>query len=401
MELERIKELYTEFKSYVPNMIEYFENCYEGQESIYPSVEKWVEKVRNTSGTAYNEFRKTLEFSSNNPNFWDAYFYLMIKSESYLYEFADLGLTDLKNFIKDNYSECLNPRAIKGLSVIFSKRRKILNLVYLQEYSGKNRSKETLKKEDKFVSDRDIYYLNPLIDDLWKTHGYDKLDLSSLVGTRLINIRGTNGSGKTTMMKRVIAELNKKEEPVWDEFTTEEITTYHKVYTRKIQVWNKQKFIVMGIYNEKQTGGVDNYDTPWQVMYALFLFCKKYKGYTILFEGVRISTDYKYWWRMFTLLLSVGVRTDIVGLIPSDVQWAVNNVIERRKDKGLWELRHPEDIANNNYDILRGLLMFLSEGFNPFIIKGDQMKSIDDTFELLRSFINFEIGNTGGHHEAR
>jgi hypothetical protein len=94
------------------------------------------------------------------------------------------------------------------------------------------------------------------------------------------------------------------------------------------------------------------------------------------------------------MLLNVGVRTDIVGLMPSDVQWAVNNVIERRKNKGLWELRHPEDIANNNYEILRGLLMFLSEGFNPYIIKGDKMASIDETFELLRSFINLEMVET-------
>jgi hypothetical protein len=94
------------------------------------------------------------------------------------------------------------------------------------------------------------------------------------------------------------------------------------------------------------------------------------------------------------MLLRVGVRTDIVGLVPSNVQWAVNNVIERRKNKGLWELRHPEDIANNNYDILRGLLMFASEGFIPFIIKGDKMSSIDETFEALRSFINLEFVKT-------
>jgi hypothetical protein len=393
MEDKRMKELYEEFKSYVPNMVEYLEHCYKGQEELFPSVTKWIEKVLNVNNTSRSKLLLPLGLNEKYI-FWDSYFYLILKSESYLYEFADLGLTDLKNFIKENYSECLTSKAFKGLSSIFRKRREILDIVFLQEYSGKNRSRETLKKEDKFISDREIYYLNPLIDDLWDTHGYGALNSNSLVGTRLINIRGTNGSGKTTMVKRIIAELNKHEEPVWDEFTTEEITTYHKVYTRKIQVWNKQKFIVMGIYNEKQTGGVDNYDTPWQVMYALFHFCKKYKGYTILFEGVRISTDYKYWWKVFSMLLNVGVRTDIVGLMPSDVQWAVNNVIERRKNKGLWELRHPEDIANNNYEILRGLLMFLSEGFNPYIIKGDKMASIDETFELLRSFINLEMVET-------
>ena len=394
MEKERLQELYIEFKSYVPNMKEYLSKCYNGQEELYPLVTKWVDKVLGVTALKYNKLLEGIRSEDEGSVFWDSYFYLIIKSESYLYEFADYGLTDIKKFIKGNYSECLTPKAVKGISMIFTHRRNILDPIFLQEYSGKNRARETLKKEDRFIKEKPLYYLNPLIDDLWKLHGYDKMTNDSLVGTRIINIRGTNGSGKTTMVKRIIKELNKKEEPVWDEFRTEEITTYHKEYTRKIQVWTKQKFIVMGIYNDKQTGGVDNYDTPWQVMYALFLFVKKYKGYTIIFEGVRISNDYKYWWKMFSMLLNVGVRTDIVGLIPSDVQWALDNVIERRKNKGLWELRNGDDIKNNNYDILRGLLLFLSEGFNPFIVKSNEMNGVEDTFEVLRSFINLELMDT-------
>ena len=388
---DRIKQLYEEYQGHVPTMVDFFRRTYTGIEDFYPSVSKWVNKVNTYPSKKVDDFFIQNFGSVVESRFYDTYFYLIVKSESYLFEFADLAFTDIKNFIKENYKEVLTKEGFKGLSTLFRVRKEVLPIEFLQEYSGKNRGRETLKKEDRFIKEKDIYYLNPLIDDLWKTHGYDNLEFGSLVGTRVINIRGTNGSGKTTMVKRLIAELNKKEQSVWDEFRTMEITTYHKEYTRKIEVWHKQKFIVMGIYNEKQTGGVDNYDTPWQVMYALFLFCKKYKGYTILFEGVRISTDYKYWHKVFSMLTSVGVKVDIVGLIPSDVNWAVNNVIERRKNKGLWELRHPEDIANNNYDILRGLLLFLSEGFNPFVIQSDKMVDEGETFEILKIFINMEL----------
>lgn len=377
-----ILKLYKEYKEYLENISEFFKRAYEKE--YYPSVDEFIVKINNIKEDKVVSF-----FKENNlellTDWYNKYFYALIKGEAYWYEFADLHLKDIKAIIKSHYSFCLNADAIKYFRNLFETRYKTIPIECLQEYNGKNRSRETIKKEGKFISDKEVYYLNPLIDNLYNQFEYDKID--TLMGTKIINIRGTNGSGKTTMVKNLIKEFNKVEESVWDEFTTEEITTYHKVYTRKAQIWHNQKVLVMGIYNDKQTGGVDNYDTPWQIMYGLFYFCKKYPGYTIIFEGIRVSTNYVYWYKMFNILRNKGVLIKLVGLLPKNLDWAVNNVKERRKDKNIWDLRHAEDIATNNYDIFRGLMLYLSQGFISCIICPDEVKSIADEVELIKAMI--------------
>ena len=377
-----IVKLYKEYKEYLENISEFFKRAYEKE--YYPSVDEFIVKINNIKEDKVVSF-----FKENNlellTDWYNKYFYALIKGEAYWYEFANLHLKDIKAIIKSHYSFCLNADAIKYFRNLFETRYKTIPIECLQEYNGKNRSRDTVKKEGKFISDKEVYYLNPLIDDLYNQFEYDKID--TLMGTKIINIRGTNGSGKTTMVKNLIKEFNKVEESVWDEFTTEEITTYHKVYTRKAQIWHNQKVLVMGIYNDKQTGGVDNYDTPWQIMYGLFYFCKKYPGYTIIFEGIRVSTNYVYWYKMFNILRNKGVLIKLVGLLPKNLDWAVNNVKERRKDKNIWDLRHAEDIATNNYDIFRGLMLYLSQGFISCIICPDEVKSIADEVELIKAMI--------------
>lgn len=377
-----IQELYKEYSKNINDISIFFKNTYE--QGIFPSLDKLMAKIDNVNYDKVKAF-----FKENNlqltTDWFDKYFYSLIKGETYWFEFADLQLKDIKDMIKANYVDCLNANAMKWISKAFTSRCYNTPLECLQEYSGKNRSRETIKKEGKFISSKEIYYLNPLIDNLYNELGYDKID--TLMGTKIINIRGTNGSGKTTITKNLIKKFNEVEESVWDEFTTEEITTYHKVYTRKAQIWHKQKILVMGIYNDKQTGGVDNYDTPWQIMYGLLYFCKKYQGYTIIFEGIRVSTNYVYWYKMFSILRDKGVIIKIIGLLPKDLEWAVNNVKERRKDKNIWDLRHAEDIATNNYDIYRYLMLFLSRGFQSVIVCPDDMKSIEDEVEIIRCLI--------------
>ena len=376
-------ELYDEYIKHIESIKQFFKVLYD--EQLYPSVANFVTKVDNINKSKVDTYFRENSLRSTGNEWFDKYFYSLMKGETYFYEFADLHLKDLKDFIKQNYSECLSQEAMKWFKGVFLRRYNTIPRKCLQEYEGKNRSRDTVKKEGKFISDKEIYYLYKLIDDLYTQFEYDKID--TLMGTKILNIRGTNGSGKTTMTKNLIKKFNEVEESIWDEFTTEEITTYHKVYTRKAQIWQKQKVLVMGIYNEKQTGGVDNYDTPWQIMYGLLYFCKKYQGYTIILEGVRVSTNYVYWYKMFDILRSKGILVKIVGLLPSDINWAVNNVKERRKDKNIWDLRHADDIANNNYDIFRGIMLFLSQGFQACVVCPDKFNSIEDEVEVLRGML--------------
>ena len=373
-------ELYDEYLKHIDNFKKFFKYIYD--KDFNPSVTSFIVKIENLNGSKVKAYFEENKLLSTGNNWYDNYFYSLMKGESYWYEFADLHLKDLKDFVKKYYKDCLVKEALQWFRDIFKKRYEIIPIECLQEYNGKNRGRETLKKEGKFISDKEIYYLYKLIDDLYKQFDYDNVD--TLMGTKILNIRGTNGSGKTTMVKNLIKKFNEVEESIWDEFTTEEITTYHKVYTRKAQIWQKQKILVMGIYNDKQTGGVDNYDTPWQIMYGLFYFCKKYQGYTIILEGIRVSTNYVYWYKMFDILRSKGVIVKIVGLLPSDLEWAVNNVKERRKDKNIWDLRHAEDIATNNYDIFRGIMLFLSQEFQACIVSPDKFNSIEDEVNCIK-----------------
>ena len=377
-----VVELYNEYIKHIIDISRFFKGLY--SDEIYPSVASFITKVDNINYTKVTSYFKENNLQSTNNEWFDKYFYSLMKGDTYWYEFADLHLKDIKEMIKATYTECLSQKAMKWFYLVFCERHKLIPIECLQEYSGKNRSRETIKKENKFISSKEIYYLNPLIDDLYKTLEYDKLE--TLIGTKVLNIRGTNGSGKTTMVKALIKKFNEVEESVWDKFTTEEITTYHKVYTRKAQIWHKQKILVMGIYNEKQTGGVDNYDTPWQIMYGLLYFCKKYQGYTIILEGIRVSTNYVYWYKVFNILRDKGVVVKVVGLLPSNLEWAVNNVKERRKNKNIWDLKHAEDIATNNYDIFRIIMLFLSQSYNACILSPDKY-SIQEEAELLRLMI--------------
>lgn len=378
-----IQELFSKYIKETDNIKKFFYNVY--VVNVYPTLDAWIQKIDSIPQDKVKNYLVEHKLSSTGNKWFDNYFYSMMKGESYWYEFADLQLKDIKDLIKSNYSQCLSTKAMKWFKDVFELRYNYISRECLQEYEGKNRSRDTIKKEGTFISSKEVYYLYKLIDDLVRLFEYDKID--TLMGTKIVNIRGTNGSGKTTMMKKLIEKFNETEESVWDEFTTEEITTYHKVYTRKAQIWTKQKILVMGIYNDKQTGGVDNYDTPWQIMYGLLYFAKKYSGYTILFEGIRVSTNYVYWNKMFSIFRDKGVIVKIAGLLPSDINWAVNNVKERRKNKNIWDLRHSEDIANNNYDIFRGIMLFLSQGYQACIICPNDMKSIEDEVELLRLMV--------------
>lgn len=89
---------------------------------------------------------------------------------------------------------------------------------------------------------------------------------------------GEPGTGKTTLMRQIMAEYSKVEAP---EFVEDGPVKYHR--------FNKQKTIVLGIYDESTFAGCDKLSKSVGPKFRQWLVdnAEKYKDWGLLMEGER------------------------------------------------------------------------------------------------------------------
>lgn len=93
---------------------------------------------------------------------------------------------------------------------------------------------------------------------------------------------GVPGTGKTTLMRSILAEYSKVEEP---EFVKEGYVTYHK--------FSKQKVIILGRYDEGTFAGTDTWAKTAGPKFRQWVLdnAERYADWGVYGEGERLSNN--------------------------------------------------------------------------------------------------------------
>lgn len=136
----------------------------------------------------------------------------------------------------------------------------------------------------------------------------------------IIQIRGTSGSGKSTVMRKVMAEIVKDSAQPWDPETIE---------TRKMPLYyNRNGVIVLGHY-EIACGGCDTIGSVPQI-FAVIKTLPEFDY--LLCEGLLLSEDVKW---------TLTVPDTRVIFLTTDPEECLTRVKQRQQEKG----REPTDPA--------------------------------------------------------
>ncbi len=97
---------------------------------------------------------------------------------------------------------------------------------------------------------------------------------------KIVYYIGQPGTGKTTLMREILVEYSKVEEP---EFVKEGLVTYHR--------FNRQKIIVLGKYDEGTFAGTDTWSKGVGPKFRQWLLDnrERYQDWGCFGEGERLS----------------------------------------------------------------------------------------------------------------
>lgn len=148
---------------------------------------------------------------------------------------------------------------------------------------------------------------------------------------RLLQIRGSNGTGKTTMVRNLLGEG----------FTTKQFNTrpdYAVWFSIGVQVTvGQSKWIAIGDYN-KLNAGLDNVRTTEDALVAIESAWNLYPNYSVVFEGALASTVYSTW-AEFGQRFSPNYRCAFMAT-PCEV--SLERIQVRRAESG----KPPKDVKN-------------------------------------------------------
>lgn len=169
----------------------------------------------------------------------------------------------------------------------------------------------------------------------------------------LVNIRGTNGSGKSSI------PISMKTDPCWYE-----VTKPYKGKPKKIlTVFPTYNWIALGSY-QRQVGGLDNFPTKAFTEKVLAYALKKYPNYNILMEGILASTTYSTYSDLFKQVQKdYGVQPIIYYLMPP-IETCIKRIKQRNGGKPF-----KEDLVIGKYRTMeKGIEKFRSAGNFPVIV---------------------------------
>lgn len=138
------------------------------------------------------------------------------------------------------------------------------------------------------------------------------------MGSVVVQIKGSNGSGKTTIMKQLIA-LSQDKFHVLDERQKPYATILYDL-----------QWAIIGTYPETSAmGGLDNIHTVQRSKDILLELLEAYPGYWIAMEGVIASTTMTLYYYLKELQKSHGIDPAIV-VLQSSVAGCLKRIEQRR-----------------------------------------------------------------------
>lgn len=189
----------------------------------------------------------------------------------------------------------------------------------------------------------------------------------------LVNIRGTNGSGKSTI------PISMKDDP----YMYEVVRPYKGKPKKILTVFPNYGWVALGDYNN-QTGGLDKFPNKEFIRKVLEYALKKFPEYNILLEGILVSTTYSTYAELFAEMQETyGVQPVIYYLMPP-VETCIARIKKRNGGKPF-----KEELVHAKYGMMqRGIEKFRQAGDFPVLVVNNSLTKKSDV--ILQFFDKLE-----------
>lgn len=206
---------------------------------------------------------------------------------------------------------------------------------------------------------------------LWLTKGLTGVEVNN--APLLVNIRGTNGSGKSTI------PISMKDDP-----DTYEIVKPYKGKPKKIiTVFPNYNWVALGDYSNP-TGGLDKFPNKAFIEKVLRYALKKFPEYNILMEGILPATTYSTYAQMFREVQKEYNVQPIVYYLMPPVEICIDRIKQRNGGKAF-----KEQLVREKYRMMeRGIEKFKKAGEFPVIVVDNS--NMDKTLVRSQFFAELE-----------
>ena len=208
---------------------------------------------------------------------------------------------------------------------------------------------------------------------LWLTKGLTGAEVNSSQKRLLVNVRGTNGSGKSTI------PVAMKDDP-----DTYQVIRPYKGKPKKIlTVFPNYGWVALGAY-ERQVGGLDGFPNKAFTEKVLEYALKKFPQYNILMEGILASTTYSTYAELFRNIEKKWNIQPVIYYLMPPVEICIERIKQRNGDKPF-----KEELVKSKYEgMKRGIEKFRQAGEFPVVtIDNSKFKK---SFVLSQFFADLE-----------
>lgn len=184
----------------------------------------------------------------------------------------------------------------------------------------------------------------------------------------LVNIRGCNGSGKSTIPMSMMNDPDMWVHTIVDE-SGKKISA--------ITVFPSYGWVALGTYFNK-TGGMDTLKNNGITRQTLFIALKEFQDFNILMEGIMASTIRSTYVDLFhEVEKSWPIRVIVLNLLPP-VEVAISRVYSRNGGKPINE----EAVRGKWETVAKNAKVFSDEGFISIRVDSSKVKKEN----MLRAF---------------
>ena len=174
----------------------------------------------------------------------------------------------------------------------------------------------------------------------------------------IINLRGTSGAGKSTVVRRVRDLLDEPWEPIY-------IEGRRKPY---YYLEEKYKLCTLGHY-ESQCGGCDTISGN-EKLYELILE-RHHAGYHVLCEGILLSEDTKWTFKLHEAKVPLWII-----FLHVDLETCLTRIRQRRLDRGDTKPLNPKNTTNRFSVIKRARVKLEAAGVSCRALGCDQAPKV-------------------------
>ena len=212
---------------------------------------------------------------------------------------------------------------------------------------------------------------------LWLTYGLTGVEEESSMfkpsQRLLVNIRGTNGSGKSTI------PISMKDDPD----TYEVIRPYQGKHKTILTVFPNYGWVALGDYRNP-TGGLDKFPNKAFTEKVLHYAIKKFPEYNVLMEGILASTTYSTYAQMFKEVQELyGIQPVVYYLMPP-VEVCIERIKQRNGGKDF-----KENLVYDKYRMMeRGIEKFKRDQEFPVVTVDNS--NLDKKLVLKQFFSELE-----------